>query len=297
MESLSRNSGNENSALVAEYLETLAAPRTRYTVGSILSRFVAWLGIKPVLSVGYEELQRYFLMLRDDASITLRTKELYWGTVRGFMEYVAESRDIHVNIPKRTVKFVKFGNKPGPASKARVMSRDEVVAFRDRVKLVARREYIWVYLLADCGMRVSELATIRIENVDVGERYLVTGMVEGARKTGEAGYFFSPECARELARYMMLVPEGDWLFPSPCKQGRPVLGETIEDFIVRTRDDPSITTHTFRKSLNTLRAGMGCDLEIRKILLNHKVNDVNVTNYTMRTRKEKRDLYDKFYPY
>ena len=42
---------------------------------------------------------------------------------------------------------------------------------------------------------------------------------------------------------------------------------------------------------------MGCPSEDRKILLNHKVKDVNIESYVKLNYEEYLQLYDDWYPY
>jgi len=42
---------------------------------------------------------------------------------------------------------------------------------------------------------------------------------------------------------------------------------------------------------------MGCPSEDRKILLNHKVQDVNMESYVKLNYNQYIELYDKWYPY
>ena len=61
--------------------------------------------------------------------------------------------------------------------------------------------------------------------------------------------------------------------------------------------EKNITCHTFRRTINTFRKKIGCSNEDRKILLNHKVNDVNIESYLIYDHEEYLSLYDKFNPY
>ena len=58
-----------------------------------------------------------------------------------------------------------------------------------------------------------------------------------------------------------------------------------------------MSCHTFRRTINTFRKLMGCPSEDRKILLNHKVQDVNMESYVKLNYNQYIELYDKWYPY
>lgn len=55
--------------------------------------------------------------------------------------------------------------------------------------------------------------------------------------------------------------------------------------------------HFFLSTVNTCRKIMGCPTEDRKILLNHKTNDVNLESYIVLDYIQFIELYDKWDPY
>ena len=60
-----------------------------------------------------------------------------------------------------------------------------------------------------------------------------------------------------------------------------------------------INIHTFRKTLNTFRFDMGCPDKYLKILLNHKLKDINFDHYVSDKAKSEKFLkmYDEYNPY
>jgi len=62
--------------------------------------------------------------------------------------------------------------------------------------------------------------------------------------------------------------------------------------------EKDITTHTFRRSINTHRKKLKkCPLEICKRLLGHKTIDVNEASYTIYDFEDLIELYDQYDPY
>jgi len=71
----------------------------------------------------------------------------------------------------------------------------------------------------------------------------------------------------------------------------------IKNCVIRLNIEKRIPYHTFRRTLNTLRKRMGCPKEDRKILLCHKVSDVNFNCYVKLNYYDYIQLYDKWNPY
>ena len=78
----------------------------------------------------------------------------------------------------------------------------------------------------------------------------------------------------------LVVENGQIIKISKDKNGEPIEHIGVLEAVGIDREKRNITCHTFRRTINDLRKDMGCPLEDRKILLGHKVRDVNVRSYT-----------------
>ena len=168
-------------------------------------------------------------------------------------------------------------------------------------------EYFMIsVLLVVCGMRVSEAVSIRIENVDIDGRYIVTGIEDGCRKSNRKKtkpiYFCFPDVvAYLLNEYLRDLkqarPNTQWLFPSrdsknflPTRTFEFQLGKSLHNFPVRS--------HTFRKTLETfqLNPTNNVPLHIVELLSNHAIRSTVMRNYNQVTIEERRAFYDKYFP-
>jgi integrase len=258
-----------------------------------IKRILAILGDRPVMSLTHEEFLKAFTQLNHNAALTIQTKQQYWRQFRSFIEYVQEATGAFLNFPK---KFAKWGNTnaESPASTELVLTRKEVDALLEKAKFIDFKKYIMLLLQARTGMRCTQLVTIKTDWIHLEERWTYTV----PKGTGpKAVYAFSQEVKRELAKYLKArnAPGSPWLFPGNIQDH--VSQRIHEDFIKEIRGDKKITSHTFRKTINTLRKEMDCPDEERSVLLNQKVGNVNADRYTKYTADYRVMLYDRYNPY
>ncbi|MFW9973145.1 MAG: tyrosine-type recombinase/integrase, partial [Candidatus Odinarchaeota archaeon] len=158
--------------------------------------------------------------------------------------------------------------------------------------------YLIFRIFAETGMRKGELINIDYDNIDLEKRYLKT-----KGKTAKKVYYISKDLAKFLEIYLkersLKNVNSKALFLSPHlkryaeRQFNIYLKKVLADLGIKK----DITCHSFRRTLNTLRKVMACPNEDRKILINHKVKDVNVESYVKLNYNQFIDLYDKWNPY
>lgn len=240
----------------------------------------------------------YFDYLNHLEEVCLRTKINKWNTFRSFLQFVMEYyEDLVIVIPKFCVNW-KPVHKIPKSNRDLVMNRDEVKKILDYCKNYRYVYYIVFRLFAECGMRMSELRSIDIEDVNVDKRFV---RVRG--KTGRKIHYFSRGLAKHLTLYLqerkMRPCDCRALFIS-CRKTRYAersINRYLSTVAKRVGVTPEISSHTFRRTLNTLRKKMGCRNEDRRILLCHKVSDVNYQCYVKLNYEDYIQLYDKWNPY
>ena len=164
------------------------------------------------------------------------------------------------------------------------------------------KEHIFFLLLKYCGMRVSECLSIKVKNLHLDERYLVTGVVYGCRKNNKDGknpsvYFFPRKVVTEINQYMKLLEKNtEWLFPMKSDKSRHEGHNHYAD-IYSGLVGYDFTSHAFRRTLITKRKNMGCDMATSHMLVNHAISDVEFQHYIKLSVAEKRAAYDSWNPY
>ncbi len=240
----------------------------------------------------------YFDYLNHLDTISFQTKLNKWNVFRSFLQFVMEYYDdFIISIPRYSVKW-KPVHKKSNSNKDVIMTRLELERILNFSYNYCYYYYLMIRILAETGMRIGEFLRIKYENVNLNKRYIET---EG--KTGSRVYYFSESLAQHLAIYMKerFFKESDSkaLFLSPRRQK--LTQRSINSYIRRITSLLNINKHisssTFRKTLNTFRKRMGCPAEDRKILLCHKVSDINFNSYVKLNYFDYIQLYDKWNPY
>ncbi|MFW9878054.1 MAG: tyrosine-type recombinase/integrase, partial [Candidatus Thorarchaeota archaeon] len=233
-----------------------------------------------IFSLTKRDVIDYFDYLNHLGTISLQTKKNKWNIFRSFLQFIMEYYDdLVIIIPHYSIQWKPLHKKPD-SNKDVVMEKEEVKQILDHIYHRNYNYYILFRLLAETGMRIGELINLDCKDVNVKKRYVE---VEG--KTGRKVYYFSEGLAMHLTIYLKERMSKDTdtqaLFLSIQKKRYAL--RTINHYtrkcVIRLNIEKWISCHTFRRTLNTLRKRMGCPKEDRKILLCHKVSDVNFSCY------------------
>lgn len=256
---------------------------------------------KPLSEIKTKDIKEYFKYL-DSLYIKFVSKETYRSRLKAFFEYVEDRLDeegieIRNPIPSKRVFSFSKSELDFKEDETVPFSMEELKEILELSKKGKFRDFIIFGLLISCGMRVSECLSIRIENIDIEERTIKTGMVKNARKSNKLLTFFIPKnFAKYLEHYIIIENRtSGFLFQGKTSH----LGYT--GFYTRTMRNylqKYCEFHRFRKTLITNRIKMGCELWKSEGLTNHKVSDSTQRKYYIKlTDSEKRDLYDLYNPY
>nr|MDO8085761.1 hypothetical protein [Candidatus Sigynarchaeum springense] len=132
-----------------------------------LGNFMKFVGDRPIPSLQYGDYEQYYFQVRDHEGWTRATKEGYWFVLATFINYIIKKYNTNtkpetfINFPgTELVDFKHAKHAEKPKKKELVLNADEVHAYMAKVEVMDTRKYAMLYLLADTGMRVSELASI-----------------------------------------------------------------------------------------------------------------------------------------
>jgi len=206
-----------------------------------------------------------------------------------------------VKIPKNGISWIGNINKNGKnLSNANVFAtKEEIRAILNFLRKANFKHYLIIRLLVETGMRKGELINANISDLDLYENYI--NPKKG--KTGVKHFFFSQSLGNLLNLYLQdrknIKTNNEYLFITKYldKYSIRIFNLIIKNALKQLEIKKDITTKTFRKSLNEFRKEMGCSLENRKLLLGHKILDVNVENYTKSDLETLKKLYNEFNPY
>ena len=147
-------------------------------------------------------------------------------------------------------------------------------------------------------MRKGELINIDYNTVDLKKRFNKT-----KGKRGTKIYYISSDLRDYLEAFIqerkLIKTKDKALFISSHLQRyeKRAFNQYLLKVLRNLGIDKNVTCHTFRRTLNTLRKLMGCPAEDRKILINHKISDVNVNHYIKLNYEQYIQLYDRWNPF
>lgn len=169
----------------------------------------------------------------------------------------------------------------------------------------SKRIYYAVSLICYGGPRVSEVCHIKIKNLDVKNRWYITRIKSRATDKKDGIYFFPEFFVPELKNYINKILKKNYTNPKYLFQEGDIylhpktIRKHLKDAKHRLGLECNTNPHTFRDFINTLRIEMRIPRDIRKLLLNQKSKDVNITHYAkkFKNRIHLRNLYDKCTPF
>lgn len=276
-----------------------------------------------VFDIDNEIIIDYFDYLKNLDTISITTRKNKWHIFISFLNYTMYVyRKHNFIIAKPPKEFISFEN--AIPKQNEIHSNRKIFATKKEIKKILDylnahnfKHYLIFRLFVETGIRKGELINAKYTELNPEERFL--NPLKG--KKDEKYYFFSKELAKLLGMYLKERKElninNQILFLtkdlkkysnrtfnlllkgsiSKNKKGNEIKHIGVLEAVGIDKEKRNITCHTFRRTINDLRKDIGCPLEDRKILLGHKVRDVNVRSYTNSNYKKLRKLYTEWNPY
>ena len=233
------------------------------------------------------------LYRRGQAAVTIRRK---LAAVRGLFRFLLREGLVHKNVA-RLVRTPK-----APQKLPEVLTPDQVNGLLDGVAAgkLARphpsRDRAIFELLYGCGVRVSELAGLNLEDLDRTERWLrVRGKGRKQRQVPLPG-----KAAEALERYLSerpVVRDEPAVFLNHRRarlSDRGIRG-IVKLYATFVNGDPSIHPHSFRHAYATHLLADGADLRAIQELLGH-ARLSTTQKYTQVSLTDLMAVYDKAHP-
>ena len=168
---------------------------------------------------------------------------------------------------------------------------DSPLGLRDRAALE---------LLYACGLRISELLSLKIENIDFNEGFLICygkGEKERVIPIGNCAIDF---LTRYIARVRGTLEKGKtdgilFLSKRGKQMSRMGFWKRFREYTSKAGISKRVTPHTFRHSFATHLLEGGADLRVVQTLLGH--NDISTTQiYTHITKEYLKKVITEFHP-
>ena len=292
------------SADVERYLDSLWMERglSENTLSAYrrdLTLFSEWLdqqGAQSLLTADASQIQSYLgLKLRQGASP--RSSARFLSAARSFYRWSLREGRI-VDDPTLRIESPKQG-RPLPKSLSetdvdRLLSTPDLelpLEFRDRTMLE---------ILYACGLRVSELVSLRVEQVGLNQgivRVLGKGGKERLVPMGEEALDWLTQYMRGPRAELLKGQPSNVLFPS--NRSRQMTRQTfwyrIKIYAKRAGIQTHLSPHTLRHAFATHLLNHGADLRVVQMLLGH--SDLSTTQiYTHVASQRMQALHEQHHP-
>jgi integrase/recombinase XerD len=234
----------------------------------------------------------------NELGISARSQARIISGIRAFYRFLLQTDQISID-PSELLESPKVGRKlPEFLS---IVEIDSIIGAIDLSKPEGRRNRAMLESLYSCGLRVSELVSLRMSNVYKKEGFIrVTGKGSKERLVP-----ISQRALKDIENYLpdrnslpaIDAREKDFLFLN--RRGRHLTRVMVYTIIKRLADKAGITKkispHTFRHSFATHLVEGGADLRAVQEMLGHE-SIITTEIYTHLDREYLRDAIIRFHP-
>lgn len=284
--------------LDALWLEKGLSDNTRDAYRSDLALFNGWLQEQgaQLLAVSRDAILDH-LAWRVDKAYKPRSTARFLSGVRGFYRYLLREKLISVD-PTLQVDMPQLG-RPLPKS----LSEADVEALLgapDLSEAIGQRDKAMLEVLYACGLRVTELISLTLEQVNLRQgvlRVMGKGSKERLVPMGEEAIVWIERYMRGARDELLAGRPSDVLFPS--QRGEQMTRQTfwhrIKHQAAVAGIGKSLSPHTLRHAFATHLLNHGADLRVVQMLLGH--SDLSTTQiYTHVARARLQEMHARHHP-
>ncbi|WP_454254643.1 site-specific tyrosine recombinase XerD [Pseudomonas sp. Marseille-Q8238] len=284
--------------LDALWLEKGLSAHTRDAYRSDLGHFHAWLQARglELPSVGREIILDH-LAWRLAEGYQARSTARFLSGVRGFYRYllreglISEDPTLQVDLPQIGRPLPKSLSEADVEALLQAPELDDPIGLRDRAMLE---------VLYACGLRVTELISLTLEQVNLRQgvlRVFGKGSKERLVPMGEEAIAWIERYVREARPFLLDGKPSDVLFPS--LRGEQMTRQTFWHRIKHQARvagiSKALSPHTLRHAFATHLLNHGADLRVVQMLLGH--SDLSTTQiYTHIARARLQELHAQHHP-
>ncbi len=253
-------------------------------------------GVSPV-EISYLQLQEYLYTLSKDA-FSERSQARWISSMKTFFKYLLED-EIREDNPAVLLETPKLGlYLPDTLSLKEI---EQLVSAIDQSTDLGRRNHCIIEVLYGCGLRVSELVTLKISDINFKENFVrIEGKGSKVRWVPLAGYTAQliTDYIKEVRSKGKINPKSeDHLFLNSRGNSlsRVMVFLIIKELAEQANIQKSISPHTFRHSFATHLLQNGADLRFIQEMLGH--SSITTTEiYTHLDAEELRETILKHHP-
>lgn len=251
-----------------------------------------------IYNISYFDIKKYLVRLyeKDYKSTSIGRKI---SSLRTFYSYLYEEEKVdknifkYISVPKKDKRLPKY------------ITNEEVDAIfkvPDITSPLGQRNRLILELLYGGGIRVSELCSIKVNDIDIDNKTI--------RILGKGGkeriVFYGSTCAEILELYLsdgrnilLNKKNNEYLIIGAYKKDKPLTTRSVQlilnDIIEKASIKKKITPHVLRHTFATHLLNEGCDILIVKELLGHSSLDTTGI-YTHVSNERLRKVYLDSHP-
>lgn len=250
-----------------------------------------------LLNVSYQQLLGFSGWLYDKG-LSVNSISRTMSAVKQFYRYLCMQKIIDANptseleVPKRRRPLPKY------------LSIDEVIALLDAPDsstIDGKRDKAMLELLYATGMRVSELLNLKIQDINIIDKYIICygkGNKERIIPFGEVALKALENYLKNARLQLIRNKNVDYVFVN--KRGshmtRQGFWKIIKKYAIKVNISKTLSPHIIRHSFATHLLEHGADLRSVQIMLGHA--DISTTEiYTHLSRSKIQELYQKYHPH
>ena len=235
------------------------APGTHYRYIRHVESLFAWLGHTQPRRVVRQEVVDYLLMLREEQELSTSTRSNVLAALKFFFVQVVHKPEVVADIPwPRRERFLPY-----------IPSTDELSALLAAVDSLHLR--VMLELALACGLRVSELCSLKVTDIESGRGLL--HIHQGKGRKDRLVPLSDAMLERLREHYRRLHRRTGYVFPS-VRTGEHVAPRTVQAVITQAAKaiglEQRLTPHTLRHCFATFHLEMGTDLATLQRLMGHK---------------------------
>ncbi|MCF5805475.1 site-specific tyrosine recombinase XerD [Pseudomonas tremae] len=284
--------------LDALWLEKGLSDNTRDSYRSDLALFNGWLQERNVdLPVAGREVILDHLAWRVEKAYKPRSTARFLSGARGFYRYLLREKLIAVD-PTLQIDMPQLG-KPLPKSLSEA-DVEALLAAPDLSEPIGERDRAMLEVLYACGLRVTELISLTLEQVNLRQgvlRVMGKGSKERLVPMGEEAIVWVERYMRGARDELLGGKPSDVLFPSTRgdQMTRQTFWHRIKHQATVAGIGKSLSPHTLRHAFATHLLNHGADLRVVQMLLGH--SDLSTTQiYTHVARARLQEMHAKHHP-
>ena len=282
----------------ANYLsfEKRHSPNTVESYQRDLNRFFEGQATQTILKTTAQDVRKFLLILQE-SGLSSKSIARSLSSVKSFFRFLVSENYIQEN-PAESMESPKLWRKI-----PNILTPQEVETLLDTPDtgtLPGKRNKVMLEVLYATGLRVSELISLKINDIDLEVGYLRSfgkGGKERVIPLGEVAVMYLKDYNQQVRPKLLIDSSVDELFITRRgrKMTRQAFWKILKDCVRQSGVTLSVSPHTLRHAFATHLLERGADLRSVQEMLGH--SDISTTQiYTHILQNRMREIFNRCHP-